>query len=58
MESLAAMRMPSLMQMMHKPLLLAFAVLTSAAAKDIPVADTAAFTEAAKTVAAGDTIVL
>lgn len=48
----------SLMQTMHKPLFLAFAVLTSISAKDIPVADAAAFADAAKTIDAGDTIIL
>ncbi|MDZ4403677.1 polysaccharide lyase 6 family protein [Prosthecobacter sp.] len=43
---------------MHKPLFFAFAVLTSTAAKDIPVADAAAFADAAKAVAAGDTLIL
>lgn len=43
---------------MHKPLFLAFAVLTSISAKDIPVADAAAFADAAKTIAAGDTLIL
>lgn len=43
---------------MHKPLLLALALALPALAKDIPVADAAAFAEAAKTIAAGDTLIL
>ncbi len=43
---------------MRHPCLLAFALAVSVSAKDIPVADAVAFTEAAKAVAAGDTIVL
>jgi poly(beta-D-mannuronate) lyase len=43
---------------MRQHVLLAFALVVSVSAKDIPVADAAAFADAAKTVAAGDTIIL
>lgn len=43
---------------MRPNLLLAFAFAVSISAKDIPVADAAAFAEGAKSVAAGDTIIL
>lgn len=43
---------------MHKPLLLALLLATPALAKDIPVADAAAFAEVAKNITAGDTLIL
>jgi poly(beta-D-mannuronate) lyase len=43
---------------MNKSLYLVFALLTPALAKDIPIANAAAFAEAAKIVAAGDTLIL
>jgi poly(beta-D-mannuronate) lyase len=43
---------------MRHPCLLAFVLAVSGPAKDIPVVDAAAFAEAAKSVAAGDTIIL
>lgn len=43
---------------MHKPLFLALLLALPALAKDIPVADAAAFAEAAKNITAGDTLTL
>ncbi|MDB6006575.1 MAG: hypothetical protein JWR15_3562 [Prosthecobacter sp.] len=43
---------------MHKHLFLALALAAPTLAKDIPIADAAAFAEAAKNVAAGDTLIL
>ncbi|MFC5454011.1 polysaccharide lyase 6 family protein [Prosthecobacter fluviatilis] len=43
---------------MHKPLFLALLLALPALAKDIPIADAAAFAEAAKKITAGDTLIL